>query len=161
MIKEAIWKRFIDYSKTIAKVGILYYYIKTYICEVSLLEGPSMEPTLNQSSVVLVDKISVLYRKIRRNEIISLVSPVNNSVLLCKRVIKIEGDNIKVNKGNRAIVIPKECIWVEGDNKYNSLDSWVFGPIKRELIIGRVLLQLYPKIKWLNKQLENKLNNKV
>lgn len=160
MIKENIWKRIIDYSKTIAKGVLIYYYIKTYICEVSLLEGPSMEPTLNEESVVLIDKLSLLYRKIRRNEVVSLKSPLDSSVLLCKRVIGIEDDHIKLNR-HKTIVIPYDYIWVEGDNKHNSADSRLFGPIKSQMVIGRVILQLYPKFKWLNKQLSHHKGNRV
>ena len=41
----------------------------------------------------------------------------------------------------------KNNIWVEGDNKVDSFDSRIFGPINNKLINGRILLALFPKFK--------------
>ena len=58
---------------------------------------------------------------------------------MCKRIKKIK-------------TIEKNIfIWIEGDNKKNSFDSRNFGWIKKEFIIGNVLIEIYPKMKILNK----------
>jgi len=42
------------------------------------------------------------------------------------------------------LVIPDGHIWVEGDNPWNSSDSRNYGAIPASLIMGRVLLRLWP-----------------
>jgi signal peptidase I len=41
-------------------------------------------------------------------------------------------------------VIPKDQVWVMGDNRNRSSDSRVFGPIKESKIVGRAILRIWP-----------------
>ena len=106
-----------------------------------------MTPTFDSNGTyVLVDKISFYFRKPKKNEIISLLNPFDKTVLLCKRVTGIEGEEKSLRNG-KLVTIPKNNIWVEGDNKVDSFDSRIFGPINNKLINGRILLALFPKFK--------------
>jgi signal peptidase I len=40
--------------------------------------------------------------------------------------------------------IPKDQLWVMGDNRNRSSDSRVFGPIKESKIVGRAILRIWP-----------------
>ncbi len=40
--------------------------------------------------------------------------------------------------------IPKDHVWVMGDNRNRSSDSRVFGPIKESKIVGRAILRIWP-----------------
>jgi signal peptidase I len=42
------------------------------------------------------------------------------------------------------VVVPKDSLWVMGDNRTNSSDSRVFGPIKRDTVVGRAILRVWP-----------------
>ncbi len=42
------------------------------------------------------------------------------------------------------VVVPPGQLWVMGDNRQNSGDSRVFGPIEEESIVGRTVLRLLP-----------------
>jgi signal peptidase I len=42
------------------------------------------------------------------------------------------------------VVIPKDNLWVMGDNRSNSSDSRVFGPIKQNTVVGRAILRVWP-----------------
>jgi signal peptidase I len=40
--------------------------------------------------------------------------------------------------------VPRGTLWVMGDNRVNSADSRVFGPIKRSTVVGRVVFRAWP-----------------
>jgi signal peptidase I len=42
------------------------------------------------------------------------------------------------------VVVPPGSLWVMGDNRQNSGDSRVFGPIRKDTIVGRTILRLLP-----------------
>ena len=84
---------------------------------------------------------------------------------VCKRVVGLPGDTVtkdavglgfSSNKRRRnqrlqrrksnsgSLIIPNGHVWLEGDNPNNSTDSRVYGPIPSSLIVGRVLLRLWP-----------------
>ena len=45
---------------------------------------------------------------------------------------------------NRSCLIPAGQYWVMGDNRGDSKDSRSFGPIKGSLVIGRVVVRVWP-----------------
>jgi signal peptidase I len=42
------------------------------------------------------------------------------------------------------VIVPPDDLWVMGDNRQNSGDSRVFGPIQKHSIVGRTVLRLLP-----------------
>lgn len=127
----------------------------------------SMEPTLNIGDKI----ISVKPDKIERKDIVILFSPDGRKEILTKRVIGLPNEKIKIEKGYvyingekieepyikekpdyliEEIEIPSDSYFVLGDNRNESEDSSTWGPVKKDLIIGKVLCRYYPlkKIKF-------------
>jgi nickel-type superoxide dismutase maturation protease len=87
------------------------------------VSGSSMIPTIAAGETVFVNRLSYLFRNPHIDDIIAFHDPRDGKVLI-KRIIKI---------ANR-------CYFVQGDNKNASTDSRVFGMIRRQEIIGKVIL---------------------
>lgn len=47
-----------------------------------------------------------------------------------------------------ATVVPRNHLWVEGDNEFHSIDSNTFGPVSLGLVVGKVVLLLWPISRW-------------
>ena len=87
------------------------------------VEGESMEPTLSSRERVLVNKAAYWFSKPRPGDLVVVRDPRRPERLLLKRIDRPAGVD-------RWLVL--------GDNPQASTDSRQFGPVGRELIVGKV-----------------------
>lgn len=129
---------------------IWYIFVNEFVFDFFLLEGESMLPTFDAyGNIVIIDKLTPKFSFLnyKKGDVVCLLNPVNSKMFMCKRIIKTENEII-LDDGINKEFLRKNYFWVEGDNKENSLDSRKFGPIHKELIRGRVLMQVWPKVKY-------------
>lgn len=150
-----------DVSKYII-IALIVFLIVVYVVSFEQVIGPSMEPTLKEESIIVVDKLSYKFRKIKRNEIIIFKY---DEKYLIKRVIGLPGETIEYKNNilyidNEAYeetflsnvttedyntgLIPKNKYFVLGDNRENSLDGNDFGLIDEKDIIGKAWFIVWP-----------------
>ena len=98
------------------------------------MDGPSMEPTLNDKGDYVIENIlSYKFHDIARGDLVTLLSPIDPTRFICKRVIGIAGDVICVDPtGMKApstehVIVPKGHVWIMGDNASLSRDSRDYG----------------------------------
>ena len=166
-IKEFI-KDSLKYLIAIATV----FFIALFVVSFEQVIGPSMKGTLDAGDVTIVNKLVYKFRTIKRNEIVSINQ---KDKIMVKRVIGLPGEHIEYNDNklyvNGSLVlennisvetkdfkledigyetIPKDMYFVLGDNRTNSSDSREFGLVKKDEIIGKIVMRLYPfsKIKF-------------
>jgi signal peptidase I len=135
------------------------------------VEGISMEPTLHNGELILVDKWSYLFRAPERGDVIVFIAPPHPDQDYVKRIIAIPGDRITVNdtkvyvddvllneiyvssnyQGNPFayktidnMLVPAGMYFVLGDDRANSDDSRDWGFVPRANIIGRAALVYWP-----------------
>ncbi|GAB1604306.1 mitochondrial inner membrane protease subunit 1-like [Argonauta hians] len=131
-------------SFTVAQVGCVAYCVNSYIGSVVYCSGPSMEPTIFSSDIILTEHISVRRNRLQKGDIVISISPENPKTFVCKRLVAMEGDNIFNDIENSFQYVPRGHVWLEGDNKGNSCDSRAYGPVPYGLIRGRAVLKIWP-----------------
>jgi len=115
----------------------------------------SMEPTLTVGDRI----IAIKPEKLKRKDIVVIKDPEGEKDILTKRIIGLPGEKIVVKKGNVYIndtkisepyikekplyilekKISENHYFLLGDNRNDSEDSSVWGPVPKELIIGKVV----------------------
>lgn len=121
--------------------------------------GDSMEPNLFNSDIYLTNKISNNYNRF------DIIYFKKDSSIYIKRIIELPNECLEYKNNvlyiNREIVkenfdhgfttdylfkcgynatIPSNCYFVLGDNRMDSLDSRSFGYVKKEDIIGKIII---------------------
>lgn len=71
--------------------------IRTFIISPGVINGRSMEPTFYDQDTFFLNKFIYLIRKPKRGEIIQLQEPDQTKIMI-KRIIGIEGDRISISK---------------------------------------------------------------
>lgn len=97
-------------------------------------------------------------------ERVGIVPPSTEDYI--KRVVALEGETVEGRGGHvyvdgllldepylpeavvtsdfGPVIVPPNQLWVMGDNRQNSGDSRVFGPITEDSVVGRTVLRLFP-----------------
>jgi len=91
------------------------------------IEDRSMEPTLKSGDYVFVNKLAYVFGDPSKGDVVVLIHPEEKNKFLIKRI---------------SLVTSSDEYFVVGDNKGFSQDSRHFGPIKKELIVGKVWIHL-------------------
>jgi len=128
------------------------------------IESVSMQPSLFEGERLIVDKISYRLGAPQRGDIV-VFTIVGEPKDLIKRVIGLPGDTIEIAEGvvyidglrldepyvelrsgdaYSARKLGTDEYFVMGDNRGNSRDSRVFGPIQLSSIVGRAWLIYWP-----------------
>jgi signal peptidase I len=154
--------------------------VEAFLIQAFWIPSPSMEPTLNVGDRVLVNKLSYKLHDVHRGDVVVFERPPGTSTGedgeikdLIKRVVAIGGDTIEGRQGDVYVngevidedylepgtptdnlplmTIPEGHVFVMGDNRTNSEDSRIFGPIDEDVIVGRAFIRVLPitDIGWL------------
>lgn len=161
------FKIFLDYAKVIILALLISFGIKTFVVTSTIVDGRSMNPTVNHGDRLMVNKLFFMKKNITRGDIIDFYVPSAKKYYL-KRVIGVEGDTVEIIKDrvylngemleenyvstnvttphneNTKWVVPKGHVFVLGDNRSNSRDGRDLGTIPRSDIVGKIVLRYYP-----------------
>ena len=144
--------------------------IKTFLFQAFFIPSESMMPTLAVHDRVLVNKLSYKLHDVHRGDIVVFKAPEQERTAeikdLVKRVIGLPNETVSAHGGHiyingekldesylpdgvetssfSAVTLKPDHYWVMGDNRDNSKDSRVFGPIEKHEIIGRVFFRIWP-----------------
>ena len=158
----------LDFIKLIIVI-IVILFLMIYVVSVTQVVGNSMNSTLENGDVLILNKFKYRFTDIKRGDIISL--EYADTKYLIKRVIGLPGDTISIRDMTLYIngelyvenyldegleyddfelsslgydTIPEDMYLVLGDNREDSLDSREIGLISKDEVIGKVSFRIWP-----------------
>ena len=150
--------------------------VRYFLIQPFYVKGASMEPNFFDHEYLIIDELSYRFRPTQRGDIIVFHYPSDPRNYLIKRVIGLPGETIEIANGQvkiyndkypNGIVLDEKAYldgvytsqtvtvtlkpgeyYVLGDNRPSSLDSRYFGPISKNVIVGRVWIRGWPLDRW-------------
>lgn len=155
---KKFWKEARDYILIIISVLI----IRTFIVTPAIVEGASMDYTLEDGQLVFINKFVYNVKDIERFDIVVLENEEDNDRII-KRIIGLPNETIEYNNNQLyvngklieqpyevkntedfTVKLSKDEYFVLGDNREVSKDSRMLGAFNKKDIVGRVNFRLLP-----------------
>lgn len=181
------WKSVASTVAILLVAPLFAIFLITFVFQSYLVDGPSMETTLQDRDRLVVWKVPRTWSRItgnpyipKRGDVVVFSEPKLDSFgegsrkQLIKRVVALPGERVTVKDGiltvyndehpdgfepdatlpygevitdtpgNVDVKVPKEHVYVVGDNRHNSMDSRTFGPIDADNIVGKLVFRFLP-----------------
>ena len=145
--------------------------LKTFVISPILVSGDSMDSTLKDGDMMLLNKLAYKTNEIERFDIVVVE---HNDSYIIKRIIGLPGDTIKcidnilyindkvyieeyldentITSDFEIETIPEGYYFVLGDNREVSLDSRRIGLINQDKIQGKATFTIFPFNRWGTKE---------
>ena len=166
-------RNMVEWALVIVGAILVAFLVKTFLIQAFQIPSASMHPTLLEGDRVLVNKLSYDLHDVNRGDVIVFARPKGMNAApgdpddLIKRVIGLPGDTVQTKDGDvyvngrrleepylakgtvsegldDPVTVPDGHVWVMGDNRGDSQDSRVFGPIDEDTIVGRAFMVMWP-----------------
>lgn len=146
--------------------------IRYFIIQPFYVKGASMEPNFYDKDYLIINEFTYRVSAPQRGDIVIFKNPRNTKEFFIKRIIGLPNEKIKIydnkiflhnteypdgamieeiylpegsdTRGNEIVELEENEYYVLGDNRNHSLDSRVFGPINKDLMIGKVWVRGWP-----------------
>ena len=150
--------------------------VRYFLVQPFYVKGASMEPNFFNSEYLMIDELSYRFHPPQRGDVVVLRYPNDTKEYFIKRVIGLPGETVEVAGGQvkifndqhpngfvmdekgyldqdytqstQTVTLKNDEYFVMGDNRLASLDSRIFGPVKSNLLIGRVWFRAWPLDRW-------------
>ena len=158
---------------TLIMALIIIIPFRMYVGKPFLVNGSSMDPSFESWDYLLVDVFTYQFlHEPKRGDVVVFKAPVANGKYFIKRIIGLPNETVELKNGkviiyndkfktgfelkepyvapyNRAynnlkMTLGDDEYFVMGDNRAGSYDSRFWGPLKREDIVGRPIVRLFP-----------------
>lgn len=147
---------------------------RIFIAQPFIVQGASMAPTFHSGEYIIVDQLSYRLGEPERGDVITFRYPEDPSIFFIKRIVGLPGETIIVD-GQRIIIerdgtesfeliepyanvsgpdlgrqvytLGQEEYFVLGDNRPQSSDSRLWGPLPEDNIMGKAFFRVLPPTK--------------
>lgn len=143
--------------------------LRIFIAQPFIVSGESMFPTFESGQYLIIDQLTYRFHDPIRGDVVVFRYPQDPSKFFIKRIIALPNEKIKIDGTNVIITMTdgtqmtldepyielqresqtevslgSDEYFVMGDNRLASLDSRIWGPLKKDMITGRAWLRLLP-----------------
>ena len=158
-----------EWVVTLLVAVVIALVVRTFLFEPVRVDGSSMSTTLSNGEVMFVTKPEYLMGDPQRFDVVLCHYPGRGNTNFVKRVVGLPGDTVEIAGGYlyvngekyeepyithrpdyilSAYTVPEGQYFVLGDNRSNSNDSHLIGPIDRDMIVGHVRSVFWPLDAW-------------
>eukprot|EP01024_Parvocaulis_polyphysoides_P055059 TRINITY_DN5600_c1_g1_i2.p1 TRINITY_DN5600_c1_g1~~TRINITY_DN5600_c1_g1_i2.p1 ORF type:complete len:287 (-),score=36.14 TRINITY_DN5600_c1_g1_i2:353-1213(-) len=171
---DSWWKVDKDDIITIGSALIISLAFRTFIAEPRFIPSLSMYPTFDIGDRFIAEKLTYRFSRAPSRGDIVIFHPTKgvgrgaswfDDEVFIKRIVGIEGDKLEVKKGKlfingnpqqepyifeapdytmKKLTVPSGCVFVMGDNRNNSYDSHIWGPLPVENVVARATFNYWP-----------------
>jgi signal peptidase I len=148
-------------------LGMSLLIATTFVIQLRRVDGASMQPTLDDHDLLLVDRLVYELGTPQPGDIVTLYYPFDPDRVFIKRVIAVEGQSVQIVDGRVYVddvpvaddyigaafrsrddwgperVSSGHC-FVLGDHRNMSSDSREWGLVPRKYVIGKVAMRWWP-----------------
>ncbi len=155
-------KKFWNTIKDYVYIIIVVVLIRTFLVTPAIVEGNSMNDNLKNNDLVIINKLTYRINDINRFDVVVVKNDADKDKII-KRVIGLPNETI-IYRNNKLYINNEEVkvdivfkdtddfeyttkdneYFVMGDNRPVSKDSRYLGAFKREKIVGKVSIRLFP-----------------
>ena len=161
---------FVELLKFFLIAVVIVIPIRLWVAQPFIVSGASMEPTFDTGQYLIIDELSYDFSAPQRGDVVIFRYPLNTSEFFIKRIIGLPGETVTIqdgkvlitdtkgttrllpepyiaNQGNggpQSTTLTNDQYFVMGDNRPDSSDSRIWGPVPRSDIVGRALVRLLP-----------------
>lgn len=158
---------FIEVVKVVVISLAIIIPVRYFLIQPFYVKGASMEPNFHNYEYLIIDELSYRLHSPVRGDVVVLRNPEGGGRYFIKRVIALPGETVEVKDrkvwingeqldesaylaedvetwGNVKVTLDNEMYFVLGDNRNESLDSRVFGPVHKSEFIGKTWIRAWP-----------------
>lgn len=144
--------------------------VRIFIAQPFIVSGNSMYPTYHNGEYLIVNETIKYFGEYHRGDVVIIRYPNDPSKYFIKRVIGLPGETVTIRNGvvsitsatqttplvleepyvqnrkndNLSRTLDNDEFFVMGDNRAQSSDSRIWGPVPTRLMNGEALLRLFP-----------------
>jgi len=161
--------------QVVVMAAIIVIPIRMFIFQPFIVSGSSMQTNFWDKDYLIIDELSYRFNPPQRGDVIVFKYPMDQKQRFIKRIIGLPGEKIEIknsqinitDKNNQTIVLDESSYlhkgtvtimdlrinlseneyFVMGDNRLVSYDSRMWGPLPKDMIVGKVFVRPFsPKL---------------
>lgn len=163
----------VELARVVSLALAVVILVRVFLIQPFVVRGASMEPNFYDREYLVIDELTYRFREPMRGDVVVFRYPRDPRQFFIKRIIGLPGETVVIGNGRvkisdvahpggiildesaylsagtntageRRVVLGQNEYYLLGDNRSQSLDSRIFGPVTRSHITGRAFFRGWP-----------------